>query len=65
MLYANGCSLVIHPRNPFQPTVHANFRYIEIFDRNSNEIVDYWFGGGADLTPIYLIEEDAIEFHQA
>ena len=56
--YATGISLVIHPRNPRAPTVHANFRYIEKGDRS-------WFGGGADMTPHYLYEEDAVHFHQA
>ena len=56
--YATGISLVLHPRNPKAPTVHANLRYIEKGDKN-------WFGGGADLTPYYLYEEDAVHFHQA
>jgi len=54
--YATGVSLVIHPRNPYVPTVHANFRYFEKGDA-------WWFGGGADLTPYYLFEEDARHFH--
>jgi coproporphyrinogen III oxidase len=45
------------------PTVHANFRYFELYDENKN-IVDQWFGGGLDLTPYYLFEEDATYFHQ-
>ncbi len=64
-LYANGCSIVIHPRNPFQPTTHANYRYIEIFDNKTQQLVDYWFGGGCDLTPSYLDREDATAFHQS
>src|SRR5262249_39982342 len=55
--YATGISLVLHPRNPFAPTVHANFRYFE-----KGEVS--WFGGGADLTPSYLFEEDATHFHR-
>jgi coproporphyrinogen III oxidase len=61
--YATGISLVIHPENPFAPTVHANFRYFEMYDA-SGAIVDSWFGGGLDLTPYYLFEEDARHFHQ-
>lgn len=55
--FATGISLVLHPRNPMIPTVHANFRYLELEDG------DFWFGGGADLTPYYLFEEDCRHFH--
>src|SRR5262245_34455672 len=51
-------SLVIHPRNPYAPTVHANFRYLEKGDAR-------WFGGGSDLTPYYPFREDARHFHRA
>ena len=61
--FATGISLVLHPFNPFVPTVHANFRYFELYDHNNN-ITDSWFGGGMDLTPYYLFEQDAIHFHQ-
>ncbi|RNA61126.1 oxygen-dependent coproporphyrinogen oxidase [Chryseobacterium nematophagum] len=61
---ACGISLVIHPINPFVPTVHANFRYFELYDQNG-ELKDSWFGGGADLTPYYLEEKDGSHFHQA
>ena len=57
---ATGLSLVIHPSNPFAPTVHANYRYFEL-DNITDNI--WWFGGGADLTPYYLFDEDAIHFH--
>ena len=60
--FACGLSLVLHPINPFVPTVHANWRYFEMYD-SSGEIVTQWFGGGQDLTPYYLFEEDAIHFH--
>lgn len=61
--FATGLSLVIHPHNPHVPTVHANWRYFEMYDK-SGAIVDNWFGGGLDLTPYYLYEEDAQHFHQ-
>ncbi len=55
--YATGVSLVLHPRSPRIPTVHANFRYFETGGG------DAWFGGGADLTPYVPVEEDARHFH--
>ncbi len=61
--YACGLSLVLHPKNPMVPTVHANWRYFEMYNQDG-EIVDQWFGGGQDLTPYYLFEEDALHFHQ-
>ncbi|MBS1741866.1 MAG: oxygen-dependent coproporphyrinogen oxidase [Bacteroidetes bacterium] len=60
--FAAGLSLIIHPLNPFVPTVHANWRYFELYDEHGN-VKDCWFGGGADLTPYYLFEEDARHFH--
>jgi coproporphyrinogen III oxidase len=61
--FACGISLVIHPNSPLVPTVHANFRYFELYD-NNKEVVDQWFGGGIDLTPYYLFNEDVVHFHQ-
>jgi coproporphyrinogen III oxidase len=61
--FACGLSLVLHPVNPFVPTVHANWRYFEMYDEAGN-IVTQWFGGGQDLTPYYLFDEDATHFHQ-
>jgi coproporphyrinogen III oxidase len=61
--FACGLSLVIHPKNPMAPTVHANWRYFEMYD-NDGEIINSWFGGGQDLTPYYLFEDDAKHFHQ-
>ncbi len=61
--FACGLSLVLHPENPMVPTVHANWRYFEMYDKGGT-IVDSWFGGGQDLTPYYLFEEDAKHFHQ-
>ncbi len=55
--FATGVSLVIHPASPQVPTVHANFRYFEQPDRS-------WFGGGADLTPYTVHEENFQHFHR-
>jgi coproporphyrinogen III oxidase len=55
--FATGVSLVLHPRNPYVPTVHANFRFLEKGQAS-------WFGGGADLTPYYPFREDVVHFHQ-
>lgn len=60
--FACGLSLVLHPKNPMVPTVHANWRYFEMYGLDG-EIVDQWFGGGQDLTPYYLFEDDAVHFH--
>lgn len=54
--FASGVSMVLHPRNPYVPAFHANFRYFEAGD-------DWWFGGGMDLTPAYGFDEDARHFH--
>src|SRR5262249_11064443 len=54
---ATGVSLVLHPRSPMVPTVHANFRYLWKGDKQ-------WFGGGADLTPYHPYREDVIHFHK-
>lgn len=65
--FACGLSLVLHPKNPFVPTVHANWRYFEMYDENSSPSGrpgGAWFGGGQDLTPYYLFEEDAEHFHK-
>ena len=61
--FACGLSLVIHPLNPFVPTVHCNYRMFELYDEKGN-VLDRWFGGGTDLTPYYLFEADAKHFHQ-
>ena len=53
---AMGVSLVLHPRNPYCPTVHMNVRFLAAGDA-------WWFGGGMDLTPYYGFEEDAAHFH--
>ncbi len=59
--FATGLSLVLHPWNPHAPTVHLNYRYFELGPAEAP--VAWWFGGGADLTPSYLYEEDGVHFH--
>jgi coproporphyrinogen III oxidase len=61
---ATGVSLVIHPLSPMVPTVHMNLRHIGLPDAASGRRGSAWFGGGADLTPYYLFEEDAEHFHR-
>lgn len=56
--FATGVSIVIHPHNPHVPIIHMNIRYFEL-----NENIR-WFGGGIDLTPHYVVAEDAQFFHQ-
>ena len=59
---AMGVSLVMHPRNPYAPTSHANVRMFMATKPNGEQV--FWFGGGMDLTPYYGFEEDAKHFHQ-
>ena len=59
---AMGVSLVLHPRNPYAPTVHLNVRFLEARKEGADPV--WWFGGGMDLTPYYGFEEDAVHFHQ-
>ena len=61
--FACGLSLVLHPLSPMVPTVHANWRYFEMYDKQGT-LIDQWFGGGQDLTPYYLFKEDAKHFHK-
>jgi len=58
---AMGVSLVMHPRNPYVPTVHMNVRLFAAFPEGRD--ATFWFGGGMDLTPYYGFEEDARHFH--
>ncbi len=62
---ATGVSLVLHPRNPYVPTVHMNVRMFAALapDEASSDV--FWFGGGGDMTPYYLFEEDAVHFHRS
>ncbi|KAL5968541.1 Oxygen-dependent coproporphyrinogen-III oxidase mitochondrial [Taenia solium] len=57
-----GISSVNHPRNPHAPTMHFNYRYFELTDVETNQTI-WWFGGGCDLTPSFLYEEDVKHFH--
>uniref|UniRef100_A0A5K3FF58 coproporphyrinogen oxidase n=3 Tax=Mesocestoides corti TaxID=53468 RepID=A0A5K3FF58_MESCO len=59
---AVGISSVNHPRNPHAPTMHFNFRYFEVVDVETGKST-WWFGGGCDLTPSYLYDDDARHFH--
>lgn len=61
--FAAGLSCVLHPQNPNAPTVHFNYRYFETMDKEGH-CNAWWFGGGTDLTPSYLFDEDAIHFHR-
>lgn len=59
---AMGVSLVLHPRNPYAPTVHMNIRFFVA--EKEGEAPIWWFGGGMDLTPYYAFEEDCVHFHR-
>ena len=61
--FAAGLSMVLHPHNPMAPTVHLNYRYFETANADGSPNA-WWFGGGTDLTPAYLFDEDAIHFHR-
>uniref|UniRef100_A0A3B5KY92 Oxygen-dependent coproporphyrinogen-III oxidase, mitochondrial n=2 Tax=Xiphophorus couchianus TaxID=32473 RepID=A0A3B5KY92_9TELE len=58
---AMGVSSIIHPKNPHIPSVHFNYRYFEIEEEDGSK--QWWFGGGTDLTPVYIDREDAFLFH--
>ena len=62
---ALGVSLVLHPRNPYAPTVHMNVRFFVAHAADEPAAPVWWFGGGMDLTPYYGFAEDAIHFHRA
>lgn len=61
--FAAGLSMVLHPHNPMAPTVHLNYRYFETM-RSDGTTQSWWFGGGTDLTPSYLFDEDSTHFHK-
>jgi len=58
---ATGVSLVLHPKNPYVPTTHANVRYFEASKEGVEPV--WWFGGGFDLTPYYPFDEDVVHWH--
>lgn len=60
--FVAGISMVIHPINPHVPTMHANYRYFELL--KNDKVVNSWYGGGCDLTPSILYEDDCVHFHQ-
>lgn len=60
--FATGVSIVIHPNHPWIPIIHMNIRYFEMIGESGKEM--RWFGGGIDLTPHYVLDEDARFFHQ-
>lgn len=62
--YATGVSIVMHPSNPMVPIIHMNVRYFEMTSDSTPADTKWWFGGGIDLTPHYIQEEDAQFFHQ-
>ena len=63
--FAAGISSVMHPHNPMAPTMHFNYRYFETDAPAGVEGAPraWWFGGGTDLTPSYLFQEDVVHFH--
>jgi len=61
---ALGVSLVLHPRNPYAPTVHLNVRHFVARAGGDRAAPAWWFGGGMDLTPVYGFEDDARHFHR-
>jgi len=60
--FATGVSIVLHPRTPMVPIIHMNVRYFETQSHSGTEST-WWFGGGIDLTPHYIVQEDARRFH--
>lgn len=62
--FATGVSIVMHPRSPRVPIIHMNVRYFEIIEEGKQQADIWWFGGGIDLTPHYVDEEDARYFHK-
>jgi coproporphyrinogen III oxidase len=61
--FATGVSIVLHPESPRVPIIHMNVRYFEILDA-SGQVKEQWFGGGIDLTPIYVVPAQAKRFHE-
>jgi len=62
--FATGVSIVLHPHNPHIPIIHLNVRYFEVKPNQNDIAPEWWFGGGIDLTPHYVVEEEARDFHR-
>ena len=62
--FATGVSIVLHPYNPHVPVIHMNVRYFEVMPNQADIAPAWWFGGGIDLTPHYVVKEDAHDFHK-
>lgn len=63
LFFATGISIVIHPQSPLVPIIHMNIRYFEMLGESGKEM--RWFGGGIDLSPHFVIEDDARFFHRS
>lgn len=63
--FATGVSIVLHPVSPMMPIIHMNVRYFETVNKENPEQSTWWFGGGIDLTPHYVMKEDSQFFHQS
>ena len=63
--FATGVSIVLHPVSPMVPIIHMNVRYFETINKDNPEETTWWFGGGIDLTPHYVVAEDSRFFHES
>lgn len=63
--FATGVSIVLHPVSPMVPIIHMNVRYFETVNKEDPNQSTWWFGGGIDLTPHYIVKEDSKFFHQS
>ncbi len=63
--FATGVSIVLHPVSPMVPIIHMNVRYFETVNKENPDQTTWWFGGGIDLTPHYVVKEDSQFFHQS
>jgi len=63
--FATGVSIVLHPVSPMVPIIHMNVRYFETVNKEDPNQATWWFGGGIDLTPHYVVKEDSAFFHQS
>ncbi|MFK7981107.1 MAG: oxygen-dependent coproporphyrinogen oxidase [Saprospiraceae bacterium] len=63
--FATGVSIVLHPVSPMVPIIHMNVRYFETVNKENPDQTTWWFGGGIDLTPHYVVKEDSQFFHES